>query len=412
MKSGRLNSILVFLVILYVTELINFLHSEIAIYAIELLIYALGMVSAFNYYLNPLKKKTVVSYLILAFSFLVPLFCSVRALQVFGQPMLNGVGHMRYMIKLMFAFYICVSCMSVDKVMKQINAVNISIAVVSFILLYFFRIDMAYLTEEKIFFLPYELDNDVVQDMVKGAKLTLCSDLMIVSLVYYLISALSKRKAKDIIILCILSVYILFVHKGRQMPVALTVLVVVYLLRNINLKNILISVAILSVITALIIHDTNIASRYDEILSGDYSNDASVLQRLKDIEYVTPYIADHPVAGVGCLAPSYNDGFMGIFDQWFFISDIGLLGTMTEGGIILVLCWLLFYFISFKESFRLKDRDQGMFIRGMIIVLTVLAFIGSDLLMNSPAIIAFILYPLLEGGAKKFERRSSLGFRS
>lgn len=72
------------------------------------------------------------------------------------------------------------------------------------------------------------------EDLVKGFKLTVCSDLMVVSYVFYLLRFVKKPAAKENFLpLLVLMIYLLFVNKGRQ-PVAL--LAVIYAIYYIRMK--------------------------------------------------------------------------------------------------------------------------------------------------------------------------------
>lgn len=410
MGENKTAKIFVFLVILYITELINFLHSDILIYGVELLMYISGSIAAFNYFISPIRKVSKYSYFLLVWIALVPIYCAIRSHAVFDQPIFQGIVGMRFMGKIIFAFFLCVSKYPLQTLFKQINAVNLFIAVAGFILLYGFNIGTAKMMEEDIFYLPYEI-NEMGTDEIKGTRLTICANLMLVSLVYYSIRMFNKPRMSEIVSLLVLMAYILFVHKSRLIPFTLVVMIAIYVLRNLKLKNLALGAIILLVSGAFVVRATSIMRSYDAIFEGEYSTDNSVLQRITDIELLSPYIAKYPIAGIGHLAPSFNDGFRGVFGDRFYISDIGVVGTMAMGGAILMIVWILFYVVSIRDIGKNLDEESRKILRGLIILLLISALCGSDYLVNSPAIFGLFLYPMLEAGIKKYQYESNLGFR-
>lgn len=409
MLSRALNRFYVLLVILYVTQLINFLHSEIIINAIFFSAIIIGFISGVLCFISPYKNVSPVAYIVIVFALVLPVFSAWRSLVVFGQPMFYGIARMRFMLILLFAFHLYYTDYPIKTLLRQINCVNIFIAVGATIALYGFGIDNV--AAEPYFFTTYSADLEAVSDTIKGVKLTYCSSLILVSTIYYMVKSVHHPNPKNIAILLLFIFYILFVNKGRQPLVAIGAAFVVYILANLNLRNIAISIAALGAITAVIINDSSITNRYTTILEGENSMDTSFLARLSEIEYVTPYIKKYPIAGFGQLSYHFNDGFQGIFDEYFFIEDIGFIGTMAKGGVILLIMCAIFYFICLRHTHLVRDDDTKSFIRCMLVALLVLSFIGSEALTNSPSVFIFLIYPMIYAPVKKKFNESTLQFR-
>ncbi len=409
MLSRALNKFYVLLVILYVTQLINFLHSEIIINAIFYSAVIIGFISMILCFISPYKNVSPVAYIIAIFALLFPLFCAWRSYAVFGQPIFYGIARMRFMFILLFAFHLYYTDYPLKTLIKQINYVNIFIAVTASIALYVLKIDNVVV--ERFFFTMYSTDTEAVSDMIKGVKLTYCSYLIIISTIYYLIMSIHHPNLKNISILLLFMFYTLFVHKGRQPLVAIGAVFMIHMLANLNFRNIAISIAALCSVVFVIINDSSIMNRYATILEGENSTDTSILARLSEIEYVTPYIQKYPIAGFGQLSYKFNDGFQGVFDKYFFIEDIGFIGTMAKGGIILMIMCTIFYYLCLKYTHLVKDDDMQSFIRGMLVALIVLSCIGSEALTNSPAILIFLIYPMIYAPVKKRFNESFMRFR-
>lgn len=409
MLSRALNRFLVLLVILYVTQLINFLHSEIIINAVFYTAVVVGFISMVLCFVSPYKNTSPVAYIIIVFALAVPIFMAWRSYVVFGQPMFYGIARMRFMLILLFAFHLYYTDYPLKTLIRQINYVNVFIATTASIALYVFGIDNV--AAEKYFFTIYSADTEAVSDMVKGVKLTYCSYLILVSTIYYLIKSTRRPNLKNISILLLFMFYTLFVHKGRQSLVAIGAVFIMYILSNLNFRNIAIAVSALCSIAFVVINDSSIMKRYSTILDGENSVDTSILARLSEIEYVTPYIRKYPIAGFGQLSYHFNDGFQGVFDEYFFIEDIGFIGTMAKGGIILLIMCAIFYYLILKHTYLIKDDDTRSLIRGMIVALLILSFIGSEALTNSPSVFVFLIYPLIYAPVKKTFNESTLQFR-
>lgn len=403
------NKFFVLLVILYITQLINFLHSEVIIDSVLYGATVIGFISTALYFISPYKGISPVAYIVVVFAMLVPILSAWRSLVVFGQPMFFGIARMRYMLILLMAFHLYYTDYSFKTLLRQINSVNIFIAVASIILFYIFGVDN--MVAEKQFFTVYSADTEAAADAIKGAKLTYCSQLIFVSVIYYMTSCMRKLNTKDAVMLGILLFYTLFVHKGRQPLVAYAAVFVGYMATNLNARNIAISIATICAVGYLFISDNSLTNRYTTILEGDYSTDTSALARFAEIEDVMPYIQKHPIGGFGCLSYHFNDGFFSVFNEYFYIEDIGIIGVMARGGLVLIFLCGLFYYLCLKYLFRVKDDDHRAFIRNFFIAAIVFTFIGSDILTCTPSFLIFFIYPMLYAPAKKREVEKAFQFR-
>ena len=84
---------------------------------------------------------------------------------------------------------------------------------------------------------------------------------------------------------------------------------------------------------------------------------------------------------------------------------------MAKGGIILIALCALFYYLCFRYTFRISDALHKAYITNMLITCIVLTFIGSDILTCTPAVLVFLIYPMIYAPVKKKQRESLFSFR-
>lgn len=236
--------------------------------------------------------------------------------------------------------------------------------------------------------------------MIKGMKLTVCSGFMIISYVCYLIRIMSDRYTKrDVAIFILLMFYQLFVHKGRQ-PLALIccVYAVYYIrMRGITAKRVFLGILPLLSLGFLAYNGSSIIGSFATVLDGSNSTDLSTLARINSINSVLPYIKEHFMLGVGNLSMHFNDGgFQDILGEDFYIADIGIFGTLTRGGIVLIMIYYLLYRNIYLKTNRVIEPFFRSFYSYMLfaIIIKLVVFSGDDLFSGGFAV-AMVFYPLL-----------------
>lgn len=234
---------------------------------------------------------------------------------------------------------------------------------------------------------------------IRGLRFAGCSSLMLVSLIYYQLASLKWGTKRYWIPFCILVVYILFVHKGRQPVAIMGVIYFLYFLtlKGLSLKKFAMVVFPLISIISLIYIDPTILGRFTTIIDGSQSKDFSILARIKEVDQITPYIIENPILGVGNLSSHFkNGGFQTFFGNQFYIADIGFYGTIARGGILLIIIYTILYFHLWKNHKLIVDNFYQLFMKYMIIsfVLLLTIFYNDILFDSNNMILVFSLYPL------------------
>lgn len=239
-----------------------------------------------------------------------------------------------------------------------------------------------------------------LEDMVKGLKLTVCSNLMIVSYVFYLFRFVKRPAEKENFLpFLVLMIYLLFVNKGRQPVALLAVIYAIYYIRmkGLSLKRLVLG--ILPLIGAFVLFSFNdkFVDSLIEATKWEKSNDSSTLARVNSVESVIPYIKQNPIFGFGNLSVHFRDeGFHTFFGEAFYLADIGIWGTLARGGIILLLIYLGLYYNLYKKTSLVKNDGVRSYMRYMLLsFLILLVFLNNDTLFAEGCLrVALVFYPL------------------
>lgn len=238
------------------------------------------------------------------------------------------------------------------------------------------------------------------EDLVKGFKLTVCSDLMVVSYVFYLLRFVKKPAAKENFLpLLVLMIYLLFVNKGRQPVALLAVIYAIYYIRmkGLSLKRLVLGILPLIGAFVLLSFNNKLVDSLVEATKWEKSSDFSTLARVNSIESVVPYIQQNPMFGFGNLSVHFRDeGFHTFFGGAFYLADIGIWGTLARGGIVLVLIYLGLYYSIYKKTALVRNNDIRSYMRYMLLsFLILLIVLNNDTLYAENCLcVALVFYPL------------------
>lgn len=213
---------LIYILLLYFIGALEFLRSTSLLVGCHyfFLVLALG---AFIYYLV-FKRISTVAVFAGLYCFVFPVYAALQSHEIFGQSFFMGFASLRYLWFILLGFFLYNIKYDYNLLLSQINKINITVAVISIVAFFFFGVNHVnvrqYLVTTNI------VETVALEDMVKGLKLTVCSNLMIVSYVFYLFRFVKRPAEKENFLpFLVLMIYLLFVNKGRQ-PVAL--LAVIY----------------------------------------------------------------------------------------------------------------------------------------------------------------------------------------
>ena len=404
--------ILVAMFILYFSGVFQFLGSKLLLSALNYFFLFISIIS-FIYYPLKYKKLSALDTTLYIFACIYPIICAIQSYKIFNQPFLMGIASMRYGLFVFWGYFLYLIKYPYQRIIRQINALNIIVAIASIILFTFGFDDVSiqrYIVNTNF----YELESQ--EDMIKGSKLTSCSTLMIISYVYYTVLVIRKTKFnKSFIYFCILISYLIFVHKGRIPLATIALLIFAYYIKLIlstivftkdsrifiqkkNLTKIggvtLIGIVALSV---LLLSNPSTLSSFSSIIDFSDSEDTSTLARIESASSVLPYIEQHYILGFGNLSSHYLDGgFHNYFGKYFYLADIGILGAFAQGGIFIIILYTLIYLSLFSRSKSYSNDHCRIFNQFIIVALGSSLFLMADYLYSSNCVIfALLFYPLL-----------------
>ena len=388
---------IVLITILYVTDCLQFFKSgallSICFYGIILL----GTLSL-GRELFIKKKLSKLTFALILYCFLFPLYGSYKSSIIFEQPIFMGIVSLRYLWVILFGFFLYSIKYDYRLLLLQINNINICIAIVSIIAFFFFGIN--HVTIEPYLFSTDSVEITSTEDSIKGAKLFTGSAMMLISYIYYLLKFMDNPNDKKIFIpFIILMVYLIFVNKGRQ-PLALVgIIYFIYYIRmkRLTIKRFVLGLSPIVIFIAIILYDSSFLERFFSIFEGIKTSDNSTLARLNSIESVIPYIIDNPVLGFGNLSYKFREfGFHAFFGYQFYLADIGVFGTIARGGIVLLTIYFGLYYYAYKRTKAMDNIEYRKYMRYMIVsFLVMLIFLSNDTLFSTNCIrFAFVFYPL------------------
>lgn len=309
-----------------------------------------------------------------------------------------GFASLRYLWFILLGFFLYNIKYDYNLLLRQINRINIIVAVISIVAFFFFGVNHVNVQNYLVNTNALELVKS--EDLVKGFKLTVCSDLMVVSYVFYLLRFVKKPAAKENFLpLLVLMIYLLFVNKGRQPVALLAVIYAIYYIRmkGLSLKRLVLGILPLIGAFVLLSFNNKLVDSLVEATKWEKSSDFSTLARVNSIESVVPYIQQNPMFGFGNLSVHFRDeGFHTFFGGAFYLADIGIWGTLARGGIVLVLIYLGLYYNIYKKTALVRNNDIRSYMRYMLLsFLILLIVLNNDTLYAENCLcVALVFYPL------------------
>lgn len=395
---------IVFIFLLFFTKILSFLGSNVLLFGMHYLTLFVSITS-FLIFISR-HRWSHVTFFIFMFAIITPIYASIQSLRIFDQPFYMGFASLRYFMFIMFGYFLIINNYDYRLLLKQINNINLFVALFSIITILILHIDPGTLYS-------YQVTNNVLGAgtenagdsegvggvNVRGARFFACSALMFISLIYYQLASLRKGGKDNYIRLFILIIYILFVHKGRQPVAVMGVVYIVYFLKmkGVSTKRLLMVVAPILLFIIFLAIDENLLFRFTTILDGEKSDDFSTLARIWEVNQILPYIQDNLLLGVGNLSAHFrNGGFQAFLGSNFYLADIGIIGALARGGLILIIIYLGLYVSLWKKTKSIQDRDCRQYMRYMLISYAILLIcLCNDTFFGDNCIqFALIFYPL------------------
>ncbi len=344
---------------------------------------------AMRMFLFRFNEVNALTLSLVAYSVIFPIYASIKSNMIFGQPFFVGLASLRYMCFVFFGLFLYQVQYDYMTLLKQVNILNVLVALVSIVAYFIFG---------------YYSSTDL---RIRGSRLTLCSGLMMISYVYYLINFIKTPAKRSILIpFVILVIYLVFVNKGRQPLAVMAVVYCIYYIRSEkkSVKSIMMAVLPAVVVILLCIYESSFIERFTTVLDVDKSKDFSTLARIKSMEAVWSYIKDNYMLGIGNLSARFGDeGFHQIFGAQFYISDIGVVGTLARGGVVLLLIYFLIYTNIYKRIKYVYDKEIRTYMYYMLLTFIVMLIVLSNdiLFSDGSMLLAVMYYPLFASKRKK-----------
>lgn len=345
---------------------------------------------------------------ILLYAFFFPIYAGISANRVFGQPIYMGVLSLRYELYILFVFYLISIGAKYNEVLKIINKINIFVALFSIIAFFVFGQTsvsiMAWIHSTN------SIDTEFGESAfeLKGEFLMICHSLMTISFIYYLDKLFHKHKPLDVLIFIVLIFYLLFVHKGRG-PVL--ILGGIYLFEVMQIKSKIRKLTLLLLpsffLVVFLSLKPEIFQVFTEILKFQDTTDSSTGARVLSITEATNYIQENPIWGVGNLSAHFgDDGFHTFFPKSFYVTDIGILGSLMMGGIIVIIIYI-FIFSYLIKNYKEYTGDCKTVLKCYVAFFVIRMFtMGDPLILHVCLSFAFLYFPLIKPSSYKICKRA------
>jgi hypothetical protein len=105
-----------------------------------------------------------------------------------------------------------------------------------------------------------------------------------------------------------------------------------------------------------------------ETLSGEKVAESSTHVRFMESKIALDGFLKHPILGVGFLSTKWKDGFRSL-NKHFYPIDVGLLGNLFVYGIIGTLIFYIPFFLSWRYSFKINNKDDALLVSTIYVML-------------------------------------------
>jgi hypothetical protein len=366
---------------------------------IMILLFSFSGLLAFSFYL-PAKKYRVskLDLFLLLFLIVYPLISSLTAYITQGQPFYMGILTFRSLF-ILFAYYVfLLGGPGQETVMRYSENTVLTIIAVAVILVTVFGY-----TDFNTPFVKGSLVIKYGHTTTKGLQFSGFSCLFFIPYIYGWVKYFEKEKPVYLVIPAVILIISVYIVKARNEILTLTVIpLFMYYLkyRLYDIRYLVISGLIVCVFFVVVLTDNVVSRSFGGLLHPgdlDYAHrtkDYSAYLRIEEIRSGWQWFLKYPVTGLGSLSYRFNHGYQGLISQYFFVSDIGLIGLLVKGGILLLTAYLYFYNMLFK---MFRDEDiYSVTGRYLVLFLVIELLLGNDYLVNYTGgfVVLFLLLPV------------------
>jgi hypothetical protein len=391
--------IFIFIFLLYISALPSRLGllSQTAHETIIMVLAALGVFSLALYLGLYRYKVDKIDISLLILLFIYPFISSITAWIIVKQPIYMGLLTFRGMFLLLTFYTLTILGFSGNSVLKYAGNMVILIMVTVAILFFLFGVnDFNLLFRKGTLVMKYGVTT------TKGMQFSGYSCLFIVPYIASWIRYFERNKPVFLWLPLIILLFSVTITKARNEILTLAVLplFMYYFKYKINnIKFLIYTFLLVALFFILILTDNVVSRNFSGLMrpsdlgyaykTGDYS----AYLRFEELKQGWKWFLKYPVTGVGSLSYRYNDGYLGLISDIFFVSDVGIVGILVKGGILL----LLLYAFLYNTLFNIFSNDDLVSITGRFLTLGLLIelVIGNDYLFNYTGVMVllFMLRP-------------------
>jgi hypothetical protein len=334
-----------------------------------------------------------IDFLILIFTVLYPVMSSIIARITLHQPVYMGFLSFRGTY-LLFSYYTLtiLNCRR-ETILKFVTSTTAFILLIVIILFVFFNINDITL--------PYRKGYIEVKTSLTTTKALIFTGYTTIFMIAYIggwVTFFEKGDLKYLILPFIIVASSVFISKGRIeifMQGVLPLLMYYFKYGKLNTNLLIITSCLIISFFLIVLTDNQLSRSYAGLLEpanlkyAQETKDYSAWLRLNEYKNAFKLIREYPLTGTGNLSYRFNNGFTGLFTDFFFISDIGIVGVMMRGGIILIGLYAFFYHKVYN-IFNVNDviSSAGRFIT---IFLMLMLLAGIDFLFFYSGVIVVLL---------------------
>lgn len=189
---------------------------------------------------------------------------------------------------------------------------------------------------------------------------------------YYALRGFRTRRTKDHFLAAVLFLIGALGLTERWLTVSMGLTLLFFLFRWRTIRQFTVAVAKLAVVAAvglaaaLLINPQFVSGRaakfsdaFSAVATGSPGEDSSANARLLSSALVLPYIQKHPLLGSGLLSHQWGGGSQHIFGEYFYETDIGVVGVVYAFGLIGLLLFLWQYRFAARAAKRVPRELQG-----------------------------------------------------
>ncbi|MCU0455719.1 MAG: O-antigen ligase family protein [Bacteroidales bacterium] len=392
MKS--LKKLFLVLFLLYISGLPNRLGMlTMPVHEVLIIFFAgTGFLSMAFYLAKRRYKADRIDIFLLIILFLYPVISSITAWVIIDQPMYMGLLTFRGSFILLTYYTLIILGFSDEDVLGYTSGTVVFIIILIAILFYIFGIN-----DLNLLFRKGSLVIQYGETTTKGLQFSGFTCLFIIPYVAGWVRFFEKNDLKHLILPLAILLFSVLVSKARNEILTLAALpVMMYYLKYklADLKFLIYSGLILLLFFVIILTDNVVSRNFSGLLRpldldfAQQTGDYSAYWRWEEIKAGWAWFKKYPVTGVGSASYRFNNGYMGFIADFFFIADIGIVGILVKGGLLL----LSIYIFMYSSLLRYFDSDNIVSVTGRFITLGLLIelIIGNDFLFNYTGVIVLL----------------------